>query len=217
MQPNNNQKQQGPNNRPNKNMGQRPNRKGMGQPKRNQEGAPAARPQQNNSVLAKTQIRRGEVQRAQRRTSENVNMQASQHVIDVPVNKSVFNGYGGQQFTLNMQKTIPKRDGQTLKVIPIGGLGEMGIGKNMMAIEYGNDIVIIDMGFLFPGNDYPGINYIVPDITYLEERKHKVRGVVFTHGHLDHIGAARHLLHKLPVPVYGGKFTMAMVEKIMEE
>ena len=64
----------------------------------------------------------------------------------------------------------------------------MGIGKNMMAIEYDNDIVVIDMGFLFPGPDYPGINYITPDISYLIENKHKIRGVVFTHGHLDHIG-----------------------------
>lgn len=175
------------------------------------------RPVSNNSVLAKTQTRRGEVQRAIRRTSENVNLQASQHVIDAPVNKSVFNGYGGQQFTLNMQKTIPKREGSTLKVIPIGGVGEAGIGKNMMAIEYENDIIVVDMGFLFPGADYPGVNYIVPDITYLEERKDRIRGIVFTHGHLDHIGAVRHLLHRIPAPVYGGKFTLAMVERMMEE
>ena len=58
--------------------------------------------------------------------------------------------------------------------MPIGGLGEMGIGKNMMAIEYDNEILIIDMGFLFPGSDYPGINYITPDITYLLERKHMI-------------------------------------------
>lgn len=185
---------------------------------RKPQGQGAPRPMQTNTVLAKTQTRRGEVQRALRRTNENVQIQASQHVINVPVNKSVFNGYGGQQFTLNMQKTIPKRSGgSTLKVIPIGGLGEAGIGKNMMAIEYEDDIVIVDMGFLFPGSDYPGINYIVPDISYLEERKHKIRGIVFTHGHLDHIGAVRHLLHRLPAPVYGSKFTLAMVERIMEE
>lgn len=204
----------------NNQQGKGPNRPQSGQNRgnqpRNNQNQPT-RPVQNNSVLAKTQIRRGEVQRALRRTSENVNIQASQHVIDVPVNKSVFNGYGGQQFTLQMQKTIPKRDGQTLKVIPIGGLGEAGIGKNMMAIEYGDDIIVIDMGFLFPGSDYPGINYIVPDITYLEERKHKIRGIIFTHGHLDHIGAVRHLLHRLPAPVYGGKFTLAMIERVMEE
>lgn len=172
---------------------------------------------QNNTVLANTQTRRGEVFRAQRRTSEGVNMRASQHVINVPVNKSRYNGYDGRQFSLADQKKMPRTNGPKLKIIPIGGLGEMGIGKNMMAIEYDNDIIIIDMGFLFPGSDYPGINYIVPDITYIKENIHKVRGVVFTHGHLDHIGAIRHLLHQIPVPVYGSKFTLAMVEKNMEE
>ncbi len=181
----------------------------------NKQGQP--RPKQTNTVLANTQTRRGEVFRAQRRTSEGVNLRASQHIINVPVNKSIYNGYGGRQFSLADQKKMPKVNGPKLRVIPIGGLGEMGIGKNMMAIEYDNDIVVIDMGFLFPGSDYPGINYIVPDITYLEENKHKIRGVVFTHGHLDHIGAFRHLIDKIPAPVYGSKFTIAMVQKTMEE
>jgi ribonuclease J len=182
-------------------------------------GAQSSRNVQNNTVLAKTNIRRGEVQRAQRRTSENVNQVASQHKIDIPVNKSIFNGYKGRQFSLADQKRqgAVRRGQPSLKVIPIGGLGEMGIGKNMMALEYDNDIVVIDMGFLFPGSDYPGINYIVPDITYLEERKHKIRGIVFTHGHLDHIGATRHLIHRIPAPVYGSKFTLGMVQRQMEE
>lgn len=175
------------------------------------------KPKSNNTVLNGTSIRKGEVFRAQRRTSENVNLRASQHMINVPVNKSTYNGYGGRQFSMVDQKKQPKTQGPVLKVMPIGGLGEMGIGKNMMAIEYGNDIVVIDMGFLFPGEGYPGINYIVPDITYLEENKHKIRAVVFTHGHLDHIGAARHLLAKLEAPVYASKFTMAMVQRTMEE
>jgi len=172
----------------------------------------------DNTVLNNTSTRRGEVFRAQRRTNENVNLQASQHRIDVPVNKSKFNGYDGKQFSVidqKKQRSNPNRP--SLKVIPIGGLGEMGIGKNMMAIEYDNDILVIDMGFLFPGNDYPGINYITPDITYLMENKHKIRGVAFTHGHLDHIGAARHILAKLEAPVYGSKFTLAMVKRTMEE
>lgn len=182
------------------------------------------RPQNNqkrksdNTVLGQTSTRRGEVFRAQRRVNENVNVRASQHVIDVPVNKSVYNGYGGKQFSLSdMKRQRPNPNRPSLRVIPIGGLGEMGIGKNMMALEYDQDIVIIDMGFLFPGGDYPGINYIVPDITYLEENKHKIRGVVFTHGHLDHIGAFRHLIHRIPAPVYGSRFTIGMLQKNMEE
>ena len=180
-------------------------------------GQNGQRPKQNNTVLANTQTRRGEVFRAQRRTSDDVNAQASQHIVGIPVNKSIYNGYGGKQFSVADQKKQPRTPGPRLRVIPIGGLGEMGIGKNMTAIEYDNDIIIIDMGFLFPGSDYPGINYIVPDITYLLENKHKIRGIVFTHGHLDHIGAVRHLLHQLPAPVYGSKFTLAMVQKNMEE
>lgn len=179
---------------------------------------PSPKPQKsNNTVLNNTNTRKGEVFRAQRRTSETVNLQASQHVINVPVNKSVYNGYGGRQFSLADQPKKSRVPKPVLRVIPVGGLGEMGIGKNMMAIEYDNDIIVVDMGFLFPGADYPGINYITPDITYLEENKHKIRGHVFTHGHLDHIGAFRHIIHKLPAPVYGTKFTIGMLQRTMED
>ena len=175
------------------------------------------RKRSNIAVLNKTSTRKGEVFRAQRRTSENVNMRASQHMINIPVNKSIYNGYGGKQFSVAEWKKRPRSQGPKLKVMPIGGLGEMGIGKNMMAIEYDNEILIIDMGFLFPGSDYPGINYITPDITYLLERKHMIRGVVFTHGHLDHIGAFRHLIPQIPAPVYASKFTIGMLKRTMEE
>lgn len=171
----------------------------------------------NNSVLNNTTIRKGEVFRAQRRTSENVNLRASQHMVNVPVNKSIYNGYQGRQFSLADQPKRPRAPRPTLKIMPIGGLGEMGIGKNMMAIEYDNDIIVIDCGFLFPGADYPGINYITPDITYLEENKHKIRGQIFTHGHLDHIGAYRHVAHRIPAPVYASKFTLGMLQRTMEE
>lgn len=171
----------------------------------------------NIAALNQTSTRKGEVFRAQRRTSENVNLRASQHLINVPVNKSIYNGYDGKQFSLADFKKQPRNNAPKLRVIPIGGLGEMGIGKNMMAIEYENDIIVIDCGFLFPGSDYPGINYIIPDTTYLEENKHKVRAIVFTHGHLDHIGAFRHIAEKLPAPVYGSKFTLGMVKRTMEE
>ena len=185
-------------------MGKRP---ASGQPKK----------KSNIAALNSTSTRKGEVFRAQRRTSENVNLRASQHMIDVPVNKSLYNGYDGRQFSMAEWKRQPKTKGPKLRVMPIGGLGEMGIGKNMMAIEYDNDIIVVDCGFLFPGADYPGINYITPDISYLLENKHKVRAWVFTHGHLDHIGAFRHIIHQLPAPVYGSKFTLAMVKRTMEE
>lgn len=176
---------------------------------------------QNNrpkdSLLGDTQTRKGDVFRAKRRTSEGVNMRASQHVINVPVNKSIYNGYDGKQFSLAEQKKQPKANGPKLKIMPIGGLGEMSIGKNMMAIEYENDIIVVDMGFLFPGGDYPGINYIIPDVSYLIENKHKIRGHVFTHGHLDHIGAFRHIIDKIPATVYASKFTVGMLQKNMEE
>lgn len=187
------------------------------QPRNNRQQNGQQRNKQNNTVLANTQTRRGEVFRAQRRTSDDVNARASQHIINIPVNKSVYNGYNGRQFSLADQKKQPRTPGPRLKIIPIGGVGEMGIGKNMNAIEYDNEIIVVDMGFLFPGSDYPGINYIVPDISYLLENKHKIKAVVFTHGHLDHIGAVRHLLHQIPAPVYGSKFTLAMVQKNMDE
>lgn len=176
-----------------------------------------AKPKSNNTILNATTTRKGEVFRAQRRTSEGVNMQASQHIINVPVNKSIYNGYKGKQFSLADQPKKTRGPRPTLKIIPIGGVGEMGIGKNMTAIEFDNDIIVIDMGFLFPGADYPGINYITPDITWLEENKHRIRGHVFTHGHLDHIGAFRHLIPKIPAPVYASKFTLGMLQRTMEE
>ena len=171
----------------------------------------------NNAVLNSTTTRKGEVFRAQRRTSENVNLRASQHVIDIPVNKSVYNGYGGEQFSAKMQPKRTRGGKPKLRIIPIGGVGEMGIGKNMNAIEYDDEIIIVDMGFLFPGSDYPGINYITPDITWLEENKHKIKAHVFTHGHLDHIGSFRHFIHRIPAPVYASKFTIGMLDKSMAD
>ena len=179
--------------------------------------AQSAKKKSNNTVLNATTTRKGEVFRAQRRTSENVNLRSSQHVINVPVNKSIYNGYDGRQFSLKDQPKGPRPARPTLKIIPIGGVGEMGIGKNMTAFEFDDEIIVVDMGFLFPGSDYPGINYITPDVTWLEENKHKIRGHIFTHGHLDHIGAFRHLAAKIPAPVYSTKFTIGMLQRQIEE
>jgi len=103
-----------------------------------------------------------------------------------------------------------------VKIIPLGGLNE--VGKNMMAIEYENDIIIIDMGFEFPGGDLLGVDYVIPDVSYLEENKHKIRGVVLTHGHLDHIGGIPYILPKLNFPpLFGARLTMGFVEEKMKE
>jgi len=103
-----------------------------------------------------------------------------------------------------------------LKVIPLGGLNE--VGKNMMAVEYENDIIILDMGFQFPDEEMLGIDYVIPDVSYLEANKKRIRGIVLTHGHLDHIGGIPYILPKLDFPpVYGTKLTMGLVKKRSEE
>ena len=102
-----------------------------------------------------------------------------------------------------------------MRIIFLGGVGE--IGKNMTAIECGDDIIIIDAGAIFPTDETPGFDLIVPDITYLLERKKKVRGVVLTHGHEDHIGGVPYLLKELKVPVAGTKLTLALVDNKLRE
>lgn len=109
----------------------------------------------------------------------------------------------------------PKRGGKPVKIIFLGGVGE--IGKNMTAIECGDDIIIIDAGAIFPTEETPGIDLIVPDITYLVENKRKVRGLVLTHGHEDHIGGVPYLLKELKIPVAGTKLTLALVDNKLRE
>lgn len=105
--------------------------------------------------------------------------------------------------------------GKSVKIVFLGGVGE--IGKNMTAIECGDDIIIIDAGAIFPTDETPGFDLIVPDVTYLVENKHKVRGVILTHGHEDHIGGVPYLLKELKVPVAGTKLTLALVDNKLRE
>jgi ribonuclease J len=110
---------------------------------------------------------------------------------------------------------MSKADAGKLKIIPLGGLDK--IGKNMMALEYEDDIVVMDLGFMFPGPDMPGIDYIIPDTKYLEERKHKIRAHLITHAHEDHVGGIPFILPKLPAPIYGAQFTIKFIERKLEE
>lgn len=108
-----------------------------------------------------------------------------------------------------------KHEKAKVKIIPLGGINE--IGKNITAIEYKNDIVVIDCGLKFPDDDMYGIDLVIPDVSYLIKNKEKVRGIFLTHGHEDHIGALPYVLKQLNVPVYGTKLTIGIVETKLKE
>ncbi|MGI6485215.1 MAG: ribonuclease J [Tepidanaerobacteraceae bacterium] len=107
------------------------------------------------------------------------------------------------------------KNGHKLMIIPLGGMGE--IGKNMTVIEYNKEILVIDCGLMFPEEEMLGIDIVIPDISYLIENKHKIKGIVMTHGHEDHIGALPYVLQLLDVPLYGTKLTLGLVEGKLRE
>ena len=105
--------------------------------------------------------------------------------------------------------------GKKLKIIPLGGLGE--IGKNMMALEYGDDIIVIDAGLMFPEADMLGVDLVIPDISYLVEKSQRVRGILITHGHEDHTGALPYVLAQMKAPVYATKLTHGLISLKLKE
>ena len=102
-----------------------------------------------------------------------------------------------------------------LRVIPLGGLGEFG--ANMMLLEYGESVIAIDCGLMFPGADLLGIDLVIPDVSYIAEKKKNLHGIILTHAHEDHIGALPYILRQLPVPVFGTRLTLGLLRRKLRE
>ncbi len=116
----------------------------------------------------------------------------------------------------NYLEDIMNKQTSGIKLSFLGGVGE--VGKNLMVLEYGNEMLVIDSGLAFPSDDMPGIDLVIPDFTYLINNKNKIKGILITHGHEDHIGALPYLLQELPgVPVFASKLTVALIENKLKE
>ena len=111
--------------------------------------------------------------------------------------------------------TVKKNENSRVRIIPLGGLNE--IGKNMTAIECDDDIIVIDCGLAFPDEEMPGVDLVIPDVTYLEANASKLRGIVLTHGHEDHIGAIPYVLRNINTPIYGTRLTVGIVRNKLKE
>jgi ribonuclease J len=157
-------------------------------------------PQENNNRGSGRSASRGAAIRAQKRNQEDAQRIANQYAaapLDTPRRANAID------------------DSPRLKIIPLGGMDHGG-SKNMILVEYQNDAVILDCGNDLGTGNLPGINYLICDTAYLESIRHKLRGYIITHGHLDHIGGLPHIVPKFPAPVYGSKFTIGRVEEIFQ-
>ncbi|MCA9347234.1 ribonuclease J [Candidatus Saccharibacteria bacterium] len=185
-------------NRSNNNKGQKGRQRPNGGRNNN------SRPQNqrsNNPQSKQMSTSRGEAIRAQRRNSEMATKLASGHL-------------DAENKPLEHRANVISDDKNKLRVTFLGG--QDGIGeKNMQVVEFGDDALILDCGFNL-GLELPGVNYSIPDTAYLEQIKHKIRGYVISHGHLDHIGALKHIVPKYPAPIYGSRYSIGVIEQSFE-
>ncbi len=159
----------------------------------------------------KKQSKRGDVSPAERDTASNKarnNTKKSVETKKTPSGKTKKN-------TKVSRPKVNYDENAKLRIIPLGGLNE--IGKNMTAIECGDDIIVIDCGLAFPDDEMPGVDLVIPDVTYLEANSNRVRGIVLTHGHEDHIGAIPYVLRNINPPIYGTKLTIGIVRNKLKE
>ena len=148
-------------------------------------------------------------------TKEMIN-KVNKHLADVNENLHLDNMEQVELLTKNAGKSNFKQKGNNkVKVVFLGGVGE--IGKNITAIEYGNDILLIDCGLSFPSEDMPGVDLVIPDFSYVKENAHKIKGIVITHGHEDHIGSLPYLLKDVKVPIYASKMTLTLLDNKIRE